>query len=83
MHQCAAQIEIPMNQRLPIDCDDGSLWDLRLLVTVLSASLRIARSGSKPMVPFWGRCTTHFKVYFSGNWDVHWGRDFDQWPYGL
>ena len=27
------------------------------------------------MVPFWGRCTTHFRTYFSG-WiesDVHWG----------
>ena len=23
-------------------------------------------------IPFWGRCTTHF-VYFSGDWDVHWG----------
>ena len=22
--------------------------------------------GSKPMVPFWDRCTTHFAVYFSG-----------------
>ena len=29
--------------------------------------------GSKLMVPFWGRCTTHFKTYFSGDWDVHWG----------
>ena len=31
--------------------------------------------GSKPMAPFWGRCTTHFRTYFSG-WiesDVHWG----------
>ena len=28
--------------------------------------------GSKPMVPFWGRCTTHFRTYFSGDWDVHW-----------
>ena len=28
--------------------------------------------GSKLMVPFWGRCTTHI-VYFSGDWDVHWG----------
>ena len=28
--------------------------------------------GSKPMVPFWGRCTTHFRSYFSGDWDVHW-----------
>ena len=27
--------------------------------------------GSKPMVPFWGRCTTHFGVYFTGDWDVH------------
>ena len=24
-------------------------------------------------IPFWGRCTTHFKTYFSGDWDVHWG----------
>ena len=30
-------------------------------------------------IPFWGRCTTHFRTYFSGDWDVHWGcdRDFD------
>ena len=29
--------------------------------------------GSKPVVPFWGRCTTHFRTYSSGDWDVHWG----------
>ena len=29
--------------------------------------------GSTPMVPVWGRCTTHFRAYFSGDWDVHWG----------
>ena len=29
------------------------------------------------MVPFWGRCTTHFRTYFSGGWDVHWGYDLD------
>ena len=29
--------------------------------------------GSKPMVPSWDRCTTHFRTYFSGDWDVHWG----------
>ena len=29
--------------------------------------------GSKPMVPIWGRCTTHFRTYFNGDWDVHWG----------
>ena len=34
------------------------------------------------MVPFWGRCTTHFRTNFSGDWDVHWGYnlDFDPWP---
>ena len=33
-------------------------------------------------IPFWGRCTTHFGTYFSGDWDVHWGYDldFDPWP---
>ena len=25
------------------------------------------------MVPSWDRCTTHFRTYFSGDWDVHWG----------
>ena len=26
------------------------------------------------MVPFWvGRCTTHFRTYCIGDWDVHWG----------
>ena len=24
-------------------------------------------------MPFWGRCTTHFRLYFSGDGDVHWG----------
>ena len=28
---------------------------------------------SKPMVPLWGRRTTHFRTYFSGDWDAHWG----------
>ena len=27
---------------------------------------RCSACGSKPMVPFWGRCTTHFRTYFSG-----------------
>ena len=41
--------------------------------------------GSKPMVPFWGRCTTHFRTYFSEDWDVDWGYgfDFDPWPNGF
>ena len=41
--------------------------------------------GSKPIVPFWARCTTHFRTYFSGDWDVHWGLTdlgFDPWPFG-
>ena len=29
--------------------------------------------GSRPMVPCWGRCTTHVRTCFSGDWDVHWG----------
>ena len=37
------------------------------------------------LVPNWGRCTTHFRTYFSGDWDVHWGYDldldFDPWPH--
>ena len=37
-------------------------------------------SGSKPMVPFSGRCTAHFRTYFSGDWDVHWGYDLDFYP---
>ena len=32
-----------------------------------------------------GRCTTHFRTYFSGDWDVYWGYDldFDPWPHVL
>ena len=35
-------------------------------------------------IPFWGKCTTHLRTYFSG-WiesDVHWGHDLDfhPWP---
>ena len=36
------------------------------------------------MVPFWGRFAAHFRTYFSGDWDVHWGLtdlSFDPWPY--
>ena len=35
-------------------------------------------------IPFWGKCTTQFSLYFSGDWDVHWGPtdlDFDPWPH--
>ena len=39
---------------------------------VISSSLPASNGcGSKPMVPFGGRCTTPF-FYFSGDLDVHW-----------
>ena len=30
-----------------------------------------------------GEFTTHFRTYFSGDWDVYWGYDldFDPWPH--
>ena len=35
-------------------------------------------------IPFWGigEFATHFRTYFSGDWDVHLAnRGFDPWPY--
>ena len=34
-------------------------------------------------IPFWRGCTTHFRTYFGGDWDGHWGYDlaFDPWPH--
>ena len=26
--------------------------------------------GTKPMVPFWDRCTTHVRTYFIGDWAI-------------
>ena len=23
-------------------------------------------------IPFWGRCTTHFRTFLGGDWDVYW-----------
>ena len=41
--------------------------------------------GSTPMGSHFGvgEFTTRFRTYFSGDWDVHWGRDFgfDPWSY--
>ena len=28
-----------------------------------------------------GEFTTHFRTYFSGDWDVHWGYGFEPWPW--
>ena len=44
----------------------GEIWaedDLSEMAVVVKAN----------GMPFWGRCTTHFRTYFSGDWDVHWG----------
>ena len=32
-----------------------------------------------------GEFTTHFRTFFNGDWDVHWGYDldFDPWPFAL
>ena len=58
---------------------DVSVVDLTVeLETRLQPAVRCG-CGSKPMVPFWGRCTTHL-VYFSGDWDVHWG--YGLWTHG-
>ena len=54
---------------------------VRFFASGTSKVVRFARAwlgpwkgcGSKPMVPFWGRCTTHFRTYFNVDWDVHWG----------
>ena len=44
-------------------------------------------SGSKPMGSHFGvgEFNTHFRLYFSGDWDVHRGYDldFDPWPHGI
>ena len=39
--------------------------------------------GSKPMGSHFGVRAPPILVYFSGDWDVHWGYDldFDPWPY--
>ena len=42
----------------------------------LPLSLSLSGCGLEPMVPFRGRCTTHFSL-FQWDWDVHWGYDMD------
>ena len=48
----------------------GRLWAQLVGTNPNSGNLGVPPRGcgSKPMVPFWGRC-----LYFSGDWDVHWG----------
>ena len=51
----------------------GTLRDLALLsekgvgVPGKEKKLWVKTNG----IPSWGRCTTHFRTYFSGDWDVH------------
>ena len=55
--------------------EGGFSWDGLLLYAPIAHRLGkelVYGHGSKPMVPFWDRCITHFRTYCS-NWDVHWG----------
>ena len=47
-------------------------WHLRLCVSHIGAHVALIGHSSKPM-GFWEWCITHFRTYFSGDWDVHWG----------
>ena len=40
--------------------------ELRKLAGSYNFSCSACGCGSNPMVPFWGRCTTYFRTYFSG-----------------
>ena len=52
----------------------GLFWPCSATVRFTPAILSQYGCGSKPMVPFWGRCTTHqIWSISSGDWDVHWG----------
>ena len=42
-----------------------SLLDIFLFIIILPGDL----SKWRPMVLFWGRCTTHVRIYLSGDWD--------------
>ena len=64
-HECPKQ-----TSRIPAKCRT-SIWTKQ-------TQRNPCGCGSRPMVPFWGRCTTHFSL-FSGDWDVG-ARDFDPWP---
>ena len=48
---------------------------------IVKSQGNILGCGSKPMVPFWGRCTTRLN-YFCEDWDIHCRFDlaFDPWP---
>ena len=39
---------------------------------ICSGDTRSSIGHLAPMVPFWDRCTTHFRTYFSEDWDVCW-----------
>ena len=58
---------------LPAGQVDQARWNVRTAVAEMHGC------GSKAILD---RCTTHFRTYFSGDWDVHWGYDFDlEWPH--
>ena len=62
----------------------------QVLGVLLEALVHIPRSNMAVVktnrIPFWGAwCTTHFRTYSTGDWDVHWkcDLDFDPWPHPL
>ena len=46
-----------------------SVTDRQRLEQWLPSQIESCCSG----IPFWGRCTTHVRTYFSGDWDVSLG----------
>ena len=53
------------------DSSKRGLWQE---VSGVSQEMTTNGRGSTPTVPFGlGEFTAHFRTYFSGDWDVHWG----------
>ena len=60
----------------------GPVGSFSALVGVPWSKHLYVAKGLRPMwlwvktngIPFWGfRCTAHFRTYFGGDWDIHWG----------
>ena len=73
-----AEAAVQADRSDPIDAEAPERWRDEVVAAregrTLGELVAVFLAGSKPMVPFWGfRCTTHFRTYFSGDWDVHWG----------
>ena len=49
------------------------LWSLLFGTPECTSKQNMAMAQNRFGIPFWDRCTTHFRTYCSGDWDVHWG----------